>query len=258
MTEQTTALARSIAGQDFAIMALDRPIAEIVREALGPENVGLSDLEQLRIPAGGGTTWEFSDVPVKEFVGVIVGNKMGRAFWKEEYVGGSTPPDCRSDDCIRGIGNPGGDCTTYREGQAIPADACPYAQWGSDAKGGKGQACKCGRLLLIVTPGSILPAVLRIPPTSLSEIRHYLSRVVVAKGKKTYEVATKFSLVKVSGNGVPDYSKVVVTFAGNLTPEQSAFFGQVTETFRPILATAKAEEAVDRDSNEPAPSEANQ
>ena len=100
---------------------------------MAEEMSGLSaSFERIKIPSGGGTVFEISgddpDEPetVKEFSAVILYQHPLNAYYKEEYQGGSNPPDCGSYDGVCGTGNPGGMCKT-----------CPYNAFGSGKNGAK-------------------------------------------------------------------------------------------------------------------------
>ena len=97
---------------------------------------------------------------------------------------------------------------------------CPMAQWGSDPKGGKGQACTLKKALFILRPDSILPMVVMIPPSSLQNIDRYLLALLNASAP-FWGAVTGLSLEKAQGNSGA-YSRVKARRVAPLTPEQTA------------------------------------
>lgn len=135
-----------------------------LNEVMAEEMSGLSaSFERIKIPSGGGTVFEIPgddpDEPetVKEFSAVILYQHPLNAYYKEEYQGGSNPPDCGSYDGVCGTGDPGGLCKS-----------CPYNAFGSGKNGAK--ACKNRRRLYLLREGDIFPMILSLPTGSLKEI----------------------------------------------------------------------------------------
>jgi hypothetical protein len=143
-------------------------IRSVVTANLGGGGASRFDLERVTIPAGGGQIWTLPSLDGKakgspSIVGVVIDVKQARAYWSRPLEeGGGAEPDCKSDDCINGKGQPGGHC-----------EDCQFAQWASDPKGGNGQACKIKATVLIVPVGSILPIALELPATSIKEWRKF-------------------------------------------------------------------------------------
>lgn len=203
---------------DYAIATLDGgDLAEVIRENVGG-GIGRFDLDRVKIPAGGGTTWEVPTLegaePFKELAGVVVQFADQRAYWKEPFGGGANPPDCSSTDCVKGVGDPGVEC-----------DRCPFSQFGTatrqDGGEGRGQACRLVRVLYMVLPHSILPVVVAVPPSSLKPVRQYFLRLA-SQGIPYHGVVTKLRLAQDrSGDGIT-FSKVEPSFGGRLSPEDKA------------------------------------
>lgn len=179
-------------------------LQNIISANLGNADLGPGDLDKVKVPAGGSTSWEFQsldgEVTSKEFDGVIAAWKEQRAYWEEKYSGGSSPPDCSSDDCITGVGNPGGSCKE-----------CPWAQFESavDDKGqpAAGQACKQLRIMAVVQKDDLVPVLIAAPPTSLQNLRKYFLRLA-SRATPFFGVVTRFTLVKdKSAKGI-EYSKI--------------------------------------------------
>lgn len=190
-------------------------LKEILVANLG-EGAGLAlgDLDEVKMPSGGGTSWEVPDmeaedgtVSVKYIEGIICYWRTSRVYWEDEYTGGETEPDCRSFDGITGYGNPGGDCST-----------CPMAQFGTARRGG-GQACTLKRKIYILRKDDILPITINFPSSSVGEVRKYFMRLS-GRRMRYNNVISKLGLQKrVSGGGV-DYSCVLPSFVSKLSPAE--------------------------------------
>ena len=153
-----------------------RDLAVGIQEAAGSDGINIWDLPRVTLPAGGMTVWEINnggEVEHAEAIeGIIVHATSPRAFWREslEMSGGSTPPDCSSEDGKTGTGDPGGDC--YE---------CEFNQWGS-ADTGEGKACKEKRMLFLLRKGAFLPMVVQAPSTSIPTVKSHFMRAVAEHG----------------------------------------------------------------------------
>lgn len=214
---------------------------EMVQAAIC-ENVGAGgitefDFDRIKIPAGGGLAFNVTtlegETAEKSIIGVIVLARDSRAYWKVplEQSGGSTPPDCQSNDGFVGIGSPGGDCAK-----------CPLAQFGSDTKvvngatvQGRGQACKAIRQLFILRGDSLLPVVLALPPTSLKAAKQYMLRLA-GQGVPYWAVVTKIGLEQAQNAGGIKYSRATFAFAGMLGEEQRAKAKQYCDMLKPLVS----------------------
>ncbi|KKM07744.1 hypothetical protein LCGC14_1730920 [marine sediment metagenome] len=228
-----TALAK-IGGQEFAIMmAGAEALPEILRENVGAEGLGSFDLDRVKIPSGGMQAWTIpgieKDEIVESFTGVIIYHKLGRVYWAQglEEGGGNSPPDCISDDCVTGIGEPGGKCSV-----------CPFAQFGSN---GKGQACKQIKMLFVMRENALLPLCVSLPPTSLRGAKQYMLRLA-SNALPYYSVLTRFGLEKVNNASGIEYSKAVLSVAEKLTAEQAEQFKKISLQLRPHFDAVKVEE----------------
>lgn len=205
--------------EKYAILA-ESPenMRAVITDNLGSGNLSPFDLEQIRVPAGGGTLWErtsFDDpeadkdgnVQVKEIQGVVVYFRDMRSWWGvsfDQKEGTGAPPDCQSQDNIHGAGkfgvgsegNPSGLCSS-----------CPKSQWKSDRRGGPGQDCSQIRTMFLIEPQGLLPLVVRIPPTSVKECRKYFIGLA-SKGIPYWAVITRMSLFKDKNATGIVYSKI--------------------------------------------------
>lgn len=156
-------------------------------------------LERIKIPAGGGTSFEFPNlenaeetVSVKEFSAVILSHHLFSAYYKEKYSGQNGAPDCMSFDGI--VGDTGEVCRT-----------CEHNKFGSSENGGK--ACKTKEQLYILREGDIFPMEITLPTGSIKGFHSYVRRLLYG-GKKSSMVVTKFSLKKAVNKTGIAYSQV--------------------------------------------------
>lgn len=215
---------------DYAVMAHDTAeLAEIIKEAAGVNGINpITDLDQIHIPAGGGSSWELPALDgtkaAKAFNGVIIHHQDARAYWAQglEESGGDSPPDCSSIDGITGTGDPGGKCAT-----------CPLAQFGSDEKE-RGQACKALKLMYILLPDIMLPIALRLPPSSLKTARQYLVRLA-SHGIRPHQVITTFGLEPEKNPDGIKYSRCTLKVAEQLTAQQASEMAAYASQIKPAL-----------------------
>lgn len=199
--------------------------AEILAANFGDQGLNPTDLEMLRVPSGGGTTWEIATLAgtdsVRELEAIIVIWLSPRSYWESRPSddGETVPPDCFSERGDYGQGEFGPGSEGNPEGKC---EDCPMNVWGSAADDenpkARGKACRESRLLYLLRPGEMLPMGLRLPPTSMQAFRAYTTRLASA-GKKYCAVITKFSL-KPQSRGAYRWSTVEFAFGGELTPGQ--------------------------------------
>ena len=234
--KSNTALAR-VGDKEYAILKAGmESLPEILRENIGSEGLSSFELDRIKIPAGGMQAWSIPTVDgeevVKDFTGVIIHHTLGRALWKDslEDSGGGSPPDCSSDDSITGIGDPGGECAK-----------CAFSRFGSDPRGGKGQACKQVKQLFVIRENALLPVCVSLPPTSLAPAKKFLLRLA-SEGLPYYGVLVKFGLEKVNNGSGIEYSRAVLSVAERLATEQVAQFKQYSQSLRPHLEKVSIDE----------------
>lgn len=233
---ESTALA-TVSVSDYAIMQMDaETLREVIQENLGGSTLSPFDLTRVKIPAGGGVTWEIPGVEevesTRDLEGVIVYWSQPRVFWKDVYSGAHQPPDCFSPNGEHGIGDPGIECAM-----------CSFAQFGTavrqDGSQGRGQACKQIRLLYILREEGVLPVVLSCPPTSLKALKQYFLGLA-SRGIPYYLAATNLRLVKESNADGIAYSRVEPKLVGRLGGDDAAFVKDYVSRLRPMLEQAGA------------------
>jgi hypothetical protein len=211
-------------------------LLEVLRDNVGQAGIQTLDLPRIKVPAGGSLMWMISTLEGEESArtieGVILAWRTGRLYWKRALGegGGRQPPDCISRDGFVGVGDPGGACAQ-----------CPYARFGSAAKG-KGQACKQIRQLLLVRPDEVLPCLLTVPPTSLKPAQQYFM-ALLARAIPYWSVVTKISLERAKNEDGIDYARM--SFGGGRilgTEERirlAPFHNQMQEMLNPGVIDAR-------------------
>ena len=199
-------------------------------DTLNEELAGLTvSFDRIKIPSGGGTVFEIPgddpDEPetVKEFSAVILYQHALNAYYKNEYTGGSNPPDCGSYDGFVGDGTPGGQCRS-----------CPLNQYGSGKNGAK--ACKNRRRLYLLREGDVFPMMLSLPTGSLKGFTRYLTRVVTRYGSSN-AVVTRFTLKKASSTAGIGYSQAQFPVDRLLTEDEYALISAMTEQVKALSQT---------------------
>lgn len=178
-------------------------LRELIAETLSEnEDLSSADLVQIKVPSGSGAamwSWDDGEKSAKVIEGVVIAQQAQRNYWKSKEITGERP-DCASRDDVNGVGmygqgskeNPGGLC----------AD-CPMGQWQDDVP----PPCKPQVSVLLMVAGETFPWIMQIPRTSITDFRKFRKGLVRSR-KSLSQVTVKFTLVKVKGNGVPDYFKI--------------------------------------------------
>lgn len=200
-------------------------LTELVLANLGGETADVSpfDLPQIKVPAGE-SSWQIPgpggriDVQ-RELKGIILAFNDCRAFFPNEE---DEAPSCTSPNGRMGYGDPGGVCAE-----------CPYAQWESDLKGGKGQACSAKRRLFLLQEGMILPNLITLPTTSVRGCKRFF--VGMISGQIPFWGAVVTLTLRVESKGAQKWSEVDFAIDRVLDPEESAQVKAYSESIRPML-----------------------
>ena len=238
-TEPTKAIVKvEDVQRKFLALSPDIDVGALIRENVGAAVLSPLDLDRLAIPLGGGTNWQVPTVEGEESLkvvqAIILFHKDGRVYWQTPFgeSGGGLPPDCVSQDCITGVGNPGGICAN-----------CEFALFGSAPPAGpekksRGQACKQVKQLFLLQAGNRLPTLLSLPPTSLKAMRQFLLRLANF-GLKYYAIVTNFALAVDSNQDGLKYSVVEPTKDDLLPPEVIKQLTDLQSKLKPILTQAR-------------------
>lgn len=216
---------------EYKLMRMDpETVRELVQENLGG-TFGPFDLPTITVPTGGNLYWTLpgDETPVKEVRGIVVYQQMARAYYKHglDEGGDRGPPDCHSWDMEQGIGDPG-----------IACAVCPNAQFGTARGGsGAGQACKQYRLLIMIRPESLLPIMLRVPPTSLGNFASYLMGLTDA-GLLYNRVVTSLALEKTVKSGF-ETAVIKASKVGELGDAELERVTPIKEQFKAMFAVPR-------------------
>lgn len=212
-------------------LATTEDFAALVSEEL--DGLGSIRFDTVKIPSGGGIMFEIpGDDPnnpdvAKELVGVIVGRQAKNGYWASAFgQSEDAHPDCASADSKVGVDKFGEchDCAT-----------CPRNQFRAD---GSGKDCKNMQDLYILCENEMLPIKLVVPPTSIGNLRDYIAKRVITKGRRLHQVVTKMSLVKEKSRQNITYAKVVFAKVGDVNPDDAA---RIAGAVAMVKATIEAE-----------------
>jgi len=215
-------------------------VNDIIKENLGIDKMTLSDLEKIKVPAGGSLAFEIPTLEgvdsVKEFEGVIIAWKVVRSYFDKPFDGSQEPPVCSSDGGEMGYGCPNGEAEpTWHE-----CATCPLNQWDT-GKDGIGKACSEKRLLFVIRPEDMLPVVVVAPPTSIKNNRQFFMKLA-GRAIPYYGVSTKFSLEKADSTKGIKYSKIVFSVSQKLSKEETDKFSSMSAMFKPYIESYKYED----------------
>ena len=214
----------------LAILDNTQSIKEVIQNNLGNEKLTSSDLDNVKIPGAGSTTWEIPSIDgvehTQEITGIIINWTTTRALFDGEYTGEHKTPLCSSDDGIRGEGKPGGFCPQ-----------CSFSQFGSAEKGG-GQACKMNRHLFILRPNKILPIVITVAPGSLLNLKKFFIRLA-SENTSYWAVTVKLTLTKDRNLDGIEYSKINITATKDLNNSEKDTIKRLINVYTPYLGIAR-------------------
>lgn len=226
----------------FAILdpAAAMEIRRVNQANMGAHGEDEREMDRIKVPAGGAQSFIAQGIDGEEHLRevncIILGWNDRRAYYKTAFdqrgkQQKNMPPDCSSRDGFTGVGNPGGPCIK-----------CPFAAWGSDPKGGRGQACKQIRQMLILRTGLDGVETINVPPTSRKAVKEYFRRL---KNRRIpyYAVVTNLRLERVENADGMAYSRMVFSAGPQLNPDQRA----TLEPFQEEMLQALANAAIDAD-----------
>jgi len=241
-TDQQSSIVRTLQGVSVLVEALTAN--------LGEGKLSVFKLPRLKIPAGGGTTFEFEtptgNVSAQELRGVVLRTQTARAMYKTAGAVEGTPPDCASTDGKAGYGDRGLPVDAATPGGPFACKHCPHAQFktavGADGKPGRGCKCKEREFqLVLLESGGMLPYFFNLPPTSVGASRAWRTNVAMTLGRY-WHVLTSITLEKTQGDGVT-YSRAVFRTIENLTPDQIASVDTYIDSLDEFLLSLTVEEA---------------
>lgn len=230
---------------NFALVTRGAEIGDILRENLSGAVIKPFDLDMVHVPSGGGTTWEVPTLDgtesTKELVGVIIGQKIVRGYWKTSYEAApNTPPDCSSDDGEFGMGDPLGLGVVARHDCAT----CQMNAWESDPKGGRGKACAEKKLLFLMRQDDLIPLVVVAPPTSLKPLQNFMLRLG-SRGVRYYHAMVGLSLQATQNGAGLKYSVIEPRLAVQVPDELKDVYAKYMRDFAPVIRQVTIEQTVE-------------
>lgn len=243
MAKQTEAIA--VIGDRFPVLnpQTAAEFTEVLRQNLGGGEIGVFDLERIKVPTGGAQFWSVPSVEtgeieaVRTFDGVVVSWKDTKTYWEKAFGADAvSPPDCTSDNGLVGIGTPGGSCA-----------ACPYNQFGSKEASAqnpnpRGKACRDQRLLFVLREGSMMPTLVSLPPSAITDAKKYFMGLA-SRSLLFSSVVTRFSLTPDKSSGGIDYSLAQLSFVERLAPENAEAVRAYAAAIAPSLAKVRDDDA---------------
>lgn len=216
--------------------ALAKPAHEIkaiIKKAVGTAGLRAFDLDRIKVPSGESNQWMVPSLkgnqPAPYVDAIIMAMRDVRAYWPEPFGGGAAvPPTCSSSDAVMGIGQPGGPCRL-----------CPLAVFGTatkpNGKAAKGQACKQGKLMLLLRPQDLIPIMLVIPPGSLKDTNKFLLRFTQSEYSPQH-VVMRFGLKGTKNSDNVPYNQVTMEMVRPLNTEELDRMLTIEQTYAEIFA----------------------
>lgn len=231
MATKTESQALAVTQRFVALAEPPRDVADMLLAASGGQRLSPFDLDVIKVPSGqGAALWSIptlsgEDDTVRTLEGIVIVQRSIRSYWSAsmEDSGGGSPPDCTSQDGVVGRGDPGGECVD-----------CPMAQFGSALKG-SGQACKANTLLFLLQPDSLVPMVVKAPPTSLKPLKSFMYRLMNER-IPMFGAVLSFGLQKMKGSGTPDYYQIVPSLVRRLDETEATQVKALRDALLPVLA----------------------
>ncbi len=227
--------------EQFPVLKQDiLDISELLEENLAGQGLDRFELERVKVGAGGAPGFSFekpgdedSDV-AKTFDAIVVHHHPSRTYFSEiddDDSGMGGPPDCGSPDGETGAGNNGTGVGTHRCGE------CPMGQWGSDPKGGRGQACKAQWTVYLYREGEagLFPSMLLLPPTSLKGWRGYRTELT-SQGYRMTGTLHRFSTRTEPNPDGQKYSIVVINPVRKLSKDELESVRSLADTIKGVVS----------------------
>lgn len=192
-------------------------IKEVLTANFGGQTLDpVRDLDRVKIPAGGATTWEIPTLTGidanKELSGIVIHFQRANARWEGDEITG-TPPICSSNDGITGVGDPGGACV-----------GCPQAGFEGN--------CKPTMRLFLLRENALVPMLVSLPRMSIRGFITYLAKLT----QPFFTTAMVFTLEKAQSKrtGAP-YAKVIPHFSAPLDATAIPIINAYRDAMVPVL-----------------------
>ena len=225
---------------EYSIMTIDQAeMQSLISANIGKAGISPFMLERVKVPAGGGLFWLVpsldGEIPMREVEGIICHFRDLRAFWPKKSGNGGTgaiggPPDCFSEDALVGHGRrfDGDEDATH------DCLSCRFAQFGSDPRGGRGQACSARRAVFLLRPDTILPWLFMLPPTSIQPCDKFFIHLMSYR-IPFYGAVVRIGLEKRQNAVGQDFSRAVFGRGRPLSADERAKIESLRRVLCPAL-----------------------
>jgi hypothetical protein len=194
------------------------------------------------------------------WTGIIAVSQMARAYWPAKTSNEGQMPFCSSPDTLVGHVNETPDEVQMKDAQHQPTRhpaivrweversawstytqpydcaRCPLSAWKSDDRA-RGQACKELRRLLVLVDGWNTPALLTLPPTSITIFDAYASARSRKPGQAYFTARTKFELLSDKNRDGTKFYKIKLSFVEQLPPDEIATVMAIRTQFAELVRT---------------------
>ncbi|MFZ4659376.1 MAG: hypothetical protein ACOYNY_20340 [Caldilineaceae bacterium] len=217
---------------------------------------------RIKLPSGGLDVFITGDGDTLKpgFDAIIAVSQMARAYWPIKSANG-LPPLCSSADSAVGWLAMSPDKEQVRAALSATGrhpglmnldadhtgpyacDRCPLSGWATAPDGGRGQACKALRRLVLLIDGWTTPAILTLPPTSCKAWDLYASSRARTPGQSYFTVRTRFDLERKSNAAGTQYSVVKLSVSAPLTEAETAAVLGIRAQYADLVRSMEIEPA---------------
>jgi hypothetical protein len=193
-------------------------------DKISNSNFNISELPRLKMPSKEDNLFTIQASGFRKKVesveGIVVAQNDIRFYWKKEKDNNTHSPVCFSNDCISGLGTPGGDCT-----------ACSLAQF--DLNKGSSN-CQKRKAVLILRREDILPLAFVAPPKSAKALSVYFLSLASNRVRPCFAV-TNFSLSRERSRTGILFSKINAQIKRLLSEEEKQIIAVYANKFNHLL-----------------------
>ncbi len=193
-----------------------------ILDKISGSNFSISELARIKMPSNGDTSFTVQTSGIRKKVqcidGIVIAQNDVRTLWKKDK---NYPfPICFSNDCISGIGNPGGDCSS-----------CSLGQFSSNNHSSN---CQQRKTVLILRREDILPVVLVAPPKSAKALSEYFLNLAANRIRPCF-AETSFSLKQEKNIRGIQFSKINAQIKRLLIEEEKQIVAVYANKFSRLL-----------------------
>jgi hypothetical protein len=229
-------------------------VQEVVKTNLGNRRLTSRDLDKIRIPTGGNTTWQrptlFGLQAQETIPAVIIGVGTPRVLWLTEFgKSDGMPPDCRSEDGVYGDGLYGRGGPNEAEGGRTGSKAgecitCPMNRWPARGEANRKKPCAELRNLFILPLDEemVLPQVIICPPGSLQAVDEFLIRLS-GRALPMYGLSVNIGLQQSVNKGGIKYAQIKLSALQPMDADGRARARAYHEMLTPFFGAVDVERA---------------